>query len=707
MSAVYVLLTIVICIGVGADSIMVFVSVWRSTSDNVKLETILARRDNDQTPALVTLVENCDILPLIPSIIRVTYGSVINPLAFSVMTTVLSFMANMVSPIIVISQLGAFMGIAMITYFVLFHLILFPAWVSVMNICQKNSECSLCTSLMNELGQKLALKARNLKNRCASIRVMLGRGITMSTENPATTTTVINNKKQSRIHGCSVFACVLISVPLSIYGMSIVLSTDFGLPLLFKEGVNISDLMFIAKHFKANLLTLSSEDNSGNREPSPQIFSPTVFPTASNSLTPTHFPISSQSPTFCPFQLVPSSTPSSSEISALLSNSGTTNYNVYVCYGIDIEKKHIDEDATARVSPSTFAPYAEIGLLADVAILCNYLTENRNSLEITMTAEDCIYNELMAATSDVVSIYERISLWLEKSPDRFFQLGVESAYDAPGNFGPNNELMLSWLCQPISCASNVSSFLDNPRHALTMINRWDHVVYEISSCSAAKMHVASITGSEEWLFPLLSDQLVQSLFISSVLSLFGSLSLLFIATWNLKLSLLIGASMIVVILVSILLHSLIYSSLIDLIDIVVLLSFVGIIVDYPTHMAIHYHQEVLCKQRGDRLSARRSGTIMSAFENRKSFGNMRAALLGPALTTIFAAVPLLQADFTLISKAGEYVVIMCVCTYLYVALVMPTLLRLVEEFVFMPCHATLSRTRKYDADITFSQEFHI
>ena len=49
------------------------------------------------------------------------------------------------------------------------------------------------------------------------------------------------------------------------------------------------------------------------------------------------------------------------------------------------------------------------------------------------------------------------------------------------------------------------------------------------------------------------------------------------------------------------------------------------------------------------------------------------------MTTVFSAVPLLFADFTLVSKAGEYVVIMCICTYIYVAIALPILLRLINE----------------------------
>mmetsp|Transcript_15855 Transcript_15855/g.29806 ORF Transcript_15855/g.29806 Transcript_15855/m.29806 type:complete len:107 (+) Transcript_15855:3-323(+) len=78
--------------------------------------------------------------------------------------------------------------------------------------------------------------------------------------------------------------------------------------------------------------------------------------------------------------------------------------------------------------------------------------------------------------------------------------------------------------------------------------------------------------------------------------------------------------------------------------------------------------------------------------HKKSFGYMRLALIGPALTTIFSALPLIFAEFTILSKAGEYVVIMCVCTYIYVAFVMPSLLRLTGEFLFFPCRYSTDKS---------------
>jgi hypothetical protein len=696
-------LAVFVITGVGADSIIVFVKSWQSAFEKAKEIALERRRRSTDNDIAVLLAEqkSIDITYMFPSILHHSYGSVTKALTFSMMTTVLSFMANMVSPIVVIAQLGSFMGMAMIAYFVLLHLILIPAWISMIKV--RNGVVFYKNNTLNMLGSSCWIQFVQIACRCSVfwtdvVLDVLKRKPTPSHQvnhDAIVFPAVVANKKQGRLKSYAVLMSVLISMPVAMYGISSITVTDFGLPLLFKEGVNLSDLIYIAKHFKSDLLTLSSEDNSRtSEEPSnPKTSVPTIIPTASH--TPTHTPSFSpsthrhitQAPTDSPAPTHwAGSTYAPTILYSDLHNRGKTYYTVHVCYGIDIEKEFIDSDATAIVNAETFAPYAEQGLLSDTATLCNYVAANKNVMEVTMSDSDCIYNQLMALTPKNISIYERIGLWLiENAEDsnRFFQVGVETAKQGPGsgNFGLHDELLLTWLCQPVPCVANVSSFFDEPDHALQMIDRWERALYGVGNVYADTSNVVSLTGSEAWLFPVLSDQMVRSVFMSLALSILGSLSLLFIATWNMKLSLLIGCGMIFVILVSLLLHALIFSSVIDLIDIVVLISFVGIIVDYPTHMAFHREHDVSIRRRKTR-----SDTIVDDESNlvfhQTSFEYMRATLLGPALTTVFSAVPLLMADFTLLVKAGQYMIILCMLTYLYVALVMPILLRWLEESVF-------------------------
>jgi hypothetical protein len=324
-------------------------------------------------------------------------------------------------------------------------------------------------------------------------------------------------------------------------------------------------------------------------------------------------------------------------------------------------------------------------------------------MEVSMADSDCIYYQLMSVSVDddrEIDVFERVGLWMSQKKERFFQVGVEETGGGvvSGNFGEDLDLWLTFVCQPIPCQAEISSFFKHPDHALTMIDRWDDAVYDEGSASADSMGVISLTASDAWLFPLLSNRIVSSIYISSMISFVGCLVLISVATRNLKLSLLIGFGMLFVMITSLLLHVIFFSSVIDLIDIIVLISFVGIIIDYPTHMAFHYEQNLRLRNQlgNDAVHKMRFSdvggrlTLLEAEEifHKKSFGYMRLALIGPAITTIFSAIPLMFAEFSILSKAGEYVVIMCLCTYVYVAFVMPTLLRLVGELVFIPCRYT-------------------
>ena len=921
--------------GVGADAIIVFCSAWYKSFAAARLDALsysqsLANESQD-------LLDKVDMLPLFPLVLYNAYTPVKTALTFTVLTTILSFLANLVSPIVVIAQLGAFMGTAMSVYFALLHLVLIPAWVFVIKVDQCISLCAPCLvglttcarcctqmssstaprspcqdethiagqrewgevpQMSNEMMRSegsdagddsdrrsvmLALEEDdtqlesfhaddhdrnrisnsdngNISNSEIIVRprdvedsdndfAMLGI-YDHTVSKPAAV-----KKKQSLWLGCSALFCVIAAMFVVIYGITEVLDTDFGLPVLFKEGTNMADLMYVTKNFKGEILTLGNSGGSGNtpdpgtadpstrpsvapsHSPTVLTMAPTPSPTAVPSLTPTTVPttvptlaptvqptvvpttlpttlptrtpsqaatgVPSQAPvretslptspssapsvkptlqptlsvapslspsfslppsqmpsaapssspstpipssspsgvptsmpssrpsgqpsftpsgepssmptsrpTFLPFPMPTTSpttvTPTTSPTTITLSPStvaelaatGNTLYTVFVCYGIDIEQEKIDTEPTAKVNRETFGRYAEEGgLLSDIQTLCDYLAANKIYMEVAMLTSECLYDQLMAVTAaaddDEMDIYERIGLWMATSKERAYQVGVQetdSGAVVSGNFGVELNLWLTWICQPIACRADVSSFFNDPDHALTMIDRWDHALYDVGSVSAKVMDVVPLTGSDAWLFPLLSDRIVSSIYVSSAISFMGCLILICIATRNFKLSLLIGIGMLFVMLTSLLLHAMIFSSVIDLIDIIVVISFVGIIIDYPTHMAFHYEMDLKLRNQlaKDGVVSTDSHGGMTAQQeednfHKHSFTYMRLALIGPAVTTVFSAMPLLFAEFSILSKAGEYVVIMCVCTYVYVAFVMPTILRLVGEFIFVPC----------------------
>lgn len=748
-------LAIFVITGVGSDAILIFISAWQKYYD---------QQDLEQTLEFVLFT---------------SYRSTAPALIFTVSTTVLSFMSNLVSPIIVVSQLGAFMGSSMMLYFIFLHLIAIPSWLSIVRIKKylsyslrryhqrrfgaaidnsssllipedtsesvgaENSNFDDCLMALSKgflwcLGEDAGDQSQCLEplSRMTNIFVEGGasdsvkqyRGPTSlddtavsigsntvsmtdnnvqgfhcrpescdySTEDNEVTTipdsavseiarlsTNRSNSHQSLWLGCG----GLLSVLLALLGILLLLfsivQTDWGLPLIFPKKDNISGLMYVAVHYKPDILSLSSDGESNN--PPIVVHEPTHAPTNS---PPTRFPTlfsTTSSPTFFPSlspSLVtnnPTKYPTHAPTNPTSSNKvDYTDYSVDICYGLNIKTHSIDSDATAKFDAESFGEYVESKFLSDTQQFCDYLADNRKKMELQTPDSDCLYYSLMAVSSDDISIYDRIYLWMVEDTARYRYVGAEVPDNkTEGNFGKKKTLLLTWICQPLECRANVSSFFDDPNHAIKMIDRWDHALYDKGDSGASSMGVSTLTSSDAWLFPVLSASLVQALFQSSMISFVGCLCLLLLSTWNMKLVLLIGMSMFFIIVISLTAHALSFSNTINLIDVVVLISFIGIIIDYPTHMAFHYQHDMSLADERD--------TITSAHSmHRNSFNFMRKTLLGPALTTICAAIPLLFAEFTLISKAGEYVVILTLATYIFVAIVMPTILRLEQEFIFLP-----------------------
>lgn len=791
-------LAVFVITGVGSDAILVFTSAWGKYMDIYQLVQRSVEPVDGSRSCCIN-GSTCGV-KLPPDVLVDAYSSVVTALFFTVSTTVLSFMANLVSPIVVVAQLGAFMGCSMIVYFVLLHTVMIPGWlcVAVVNskygknrwgvfgACFKSggpvrensisvdgnqesrdvSESLLTydeddelnaeeehqnggrgsesrgrrssTSRQSSLRESVVPVVKSCRDvalkfcGCTTVSVResqpdfdtylstnvgLGTYVDVQNKGNASNTSDMVSPvnfeeedeiiaqtrapKQSRVFGCAALIAVLGGLALVGLGLGSVIGTDWGLPLLFPKENNISKLMYVAINYKSDVLSLSNDGESDippvvvdpptpspTGEPGTPSRAPTLSPlTIPPTLTPTLSPVESISPTRYPTHApsVHTERPTPSPATPLSDDdddSKYTDYTVEICYGLSVKTESVDSVATADFNAKSFTKYAPVGLLDDAEEFCDYLASHRQHLELVTPQSDCLYNQLMEVTSEDISIFDRVYLWMEQNKWRYKQVGVVESEAGQGTFGPTGLLDMSWICQPLDCRANVSSFFDDPDHALEMIDRWEKALYKKGNDVAKSMNVDTLTGSDAWLFPVLSDQLVTALYLSSLLSFGGCLLLLFVSTLNLKLVAVVGLSMMFVIIVSLFLHAIFFSSIINLIDIVVLISFIGIIIDYPTHMAFHYMHDM-------EKELALTGGVLPAEAHKASFSYMRKSLVGPAMTTIFSAIPLLFADFTLVSKAGEYVVIMCLCTYVYVAVVLPILLRMINERKVFPCFTPL------------------
>lgn len=96
-------MSIFILVGVGATTVLLFAAAWRDTVPSGVIVT--------------------------PHHLLIAYSHIGQAACFTAMATLLSLFSKMASPVIVISQLGVFMGTAYVVFFVLFHYVIIPAWL--------------------------------------------------------------------------------------------------------------------------------------------------------------------------------------------------------------------------------------------------------------------------------------------------------------------------------------------------------------------------------------------------------------------------------------------------------------------------------------------------------------------------------------------------------------------------------------------------
>jgi hypothetical protein len=128
-------------------------------------------------------------------------------------------------------------------------------------------------------------------------------------------------------------------------------------------------------------------------------------------------------------------------------------------------------------------------------------------------------------------------------------------------------------------------------------------------------------------------------------------------------------------------HMYIFTAVFDLLDVVVLIAIIGIVVDLPIHVILHYQhlrsiekaEDIDQKIRHRRLiesSSIREVSVALSSTNRY----MRFSLLQLLVLTLICGIPLLFATFVLLQKTGEYLVIIAIVSYVFSIGMLPYLI---------------------------------
>ena len=136
-------LSVYILVGVGATTVLIWGTAWRTIfHTKTKANNSNHSLYKNVTAYLYTYYINPEITAEINGTNVGHVYSIIGPPAFfTALATYLSLFSKLASPVIVVSQLGLYMGTSYIIFYPLFHYIIIPSWIltSKFNLCYKKS----------------------------------------------------------------------------------------------------------------------------------------------------------------------------------------------------------------------------------------------------------------------------------------------------------------------------------------------------------------------------------------------------------------------------------------------------------------------------------------------------------------------------------------------------------------------------------------
>ena len=305
--------SIFILLGIGANAVLFFGSAWREAVGPGNVAT--ARNLYD------------------------AYYSIGWSVLFTIMAACVSLFSKLISPVIVISQLGAFLGVAVLVFYVCFHSIIIPVWIytgswvlpaivhrqvsagkSLFGIGPKigpsesGGQPPAQTAPMNtnaDLSAFSAYDSTNLEPRESSVA---GSYIDADFQPAVEAEFLEDNRKVLKYVTTSLgvlsILCILLGLLAALYFAMIGYSLNYGLPQLFLPASNLGQVMIVAQDYRSSIFTSNSNTDSitfvGTTTAQPTILStkaPTLKPYAP-------FVPSVVSPTFAPSVIPPSWSPS-------------------------------------------------------------------------------------------------------------------------------------------------------------------------------------------------------------------------------------------------------------------------------------------------------------------------------------------------------------------------------------------------------------
>ena len=593
------IMSIYILIGVGGTIVLLFSNSWDSLKDKIS--------HNENRTIFLT------------SILEASYMHIGLAALYTSLATSLSLFSKLDSPVIVISQLGAFMGVSYLSFYIIFHLIILPYWVShekILHFCDFNSKkisCGEFMKLLNLLQAKVSKFSKILPKFSDNLIFIIKLAFLIS-----------------------------ISIITAIQSYEII-NLDFGIPQIFSLDSNLGKLFYLSTHYKPSLLKTQGFKSSNKK-------SSFTGP----SRTPTNKPIQMPFNTNTKRPTIHRET-TNDNYNYKVSKSNHTDYVIIRCYGISQYKKYKDGDVVPIYDINNFYNYTKEGLANDLNMLCKIVENKRNSLDISPTwnmTRDCIDFQLkeINKTFPELSMDEQIKIWAQKSQlTRGFMLGTSFKF------------IPLWICTNFTLTSPIPSLSSNIKYTKRIISKWSEMFSDNDDTMASKFNVNILVTSEAFSYPLLAAAVIDSITFAGIVSVAGFIGLILIFTFDFILTIIGAITMISIFSISLFIKLNFISPLFDLLDVVVLIAVVGMLVDFPIHMILRFQNEYKQTTNNERKW--------------KTFSELRYALAFPLTLAILSGIPLLKTSLILIRKTGEYIIVLSLVSYSVSAFILPNILR--------------------------------
>ena len=367
---------------------------------------------------------------------------------------------------------------------------------------------------------------------------------------------------------------------------------------------------------------------------------------------------------------------------------------------------------TVSYDAESFMAYAidtNDGLFADLFTLCNNVNANRAQYQIRsdwVMQTDCAYYQIDATKTTILAMSQPqfqatfLPYWGSKASSPSFRatyinqaalLLWATSTGHTANVGVFNGFynnintpveMVTWVC-PAFSAGGSSAALSGTNVISGVIDPWEAVLSK-SSVHAKSAGINLLAGSEHFKSPLFEAQVHSSLLYGCIASIVGFVALVVLFTQNLSLTVICSLSMFTICVITVALKIAISSQVFDFYDIVLLVTLFGVMTQFlvyymfhffndSDHLKLMYYKTEDFEDEFDLLWNVPNSLILTTRYSLQSF-------IYPLVMLIACGGCLLTSDFWLVFRAGQYLIIMSLVSFIYTLCLLPFLLGLAYRF---------------------------